>query len=172
MMTLAQLLASTAQFRAGKPKNPTAMTKVQTLSAVPIGNYFVTEARFRPLTELDMPFHQCTIVWHNMEFAEYRDEEHTITVEMDPTKIVYMARPKISSTPVRVRCTCATFYFCSWYADAKHQVLAGSNMPAYIRRSAPPPYGRPYANPQGIVNVCKHIVDFCAYLQKKRVIIP
>src|SRR5271165_5893402 len=115
MMTLAQLFASTARFRAGKKKNPTAMTKIQTLAAIPVGNIFVCEARFRPLTELDMPFHQATIVFHEMEFVLEKDNEHSVTVELEPGKIVYCNRPSIMKNTVRIRCTCSWTYYAYWY---------------------------------------------------------
>lgn len=170
MMTLAQLFTSTAQFRAGKPINPTRMTKVQTLAAIPVGNMFVCEARFQPLTELTMPFHQATIVFHNMEFVLQKDPDHPVTVELEPGRIVYMNKPSVSKNQCKVRCTCAWYYFASWFANKKRQVFAGTDMPKYVRKTPPPPYGRAYVNPGMIPNICKHTTAFAVYLQQKKVI--
>ena len=70
------------------------MTKVQTLAAAPVGNIFCSQIRFRPLSELSMPFYEATIIFHNMEFVLEKDEAHPITVELEPGKITYMNRPR------------------------------------------------------------------------------
>lgn len=171
MMTLAQLFATTAKFRQGKPVNPSHMTKVQTLAAIPVGQVFVCEARFKPLTELKMPFHQCTIVFHDMEFVLEKDAAHPVTVELEPGKIVYMNKPSVSKTKCKVRCTCAWYYFAGWFADNKRQAHAGTFMPRYIRKTPPPPIGRAYVNPSLTPNVCKHLLNFAIYLQQRKVIV-
>lgn len=56
-----------------------------------------------------------------------------------------------------VRCDCKDFIFTWSYSDFKHACLWGPPPKKYIRKTPPPPKGRPYRNPSQFPGYCKHI---------------
>jgi hypothetical protein len=151
--------------------HPTAMTGISTLAAIPVGNSFVMEARFRPLTELKAPFHQASIVFAELEFALEKDAKHPVTVdlvELGKKKLVYMEKPSVSRSRCRVRCTCSAFFFYYSWAVKLQGNQAGQDFPKYTRVS--PPSGIPPKNPRNFAGVCKHIAALVVWGQKNKII--
>ena len=65
--------------------------------------------------------------------------------------------PSLSTTEVRTRCGCHSFYFYASYADMIHNALYGRNPKPYIRKTSPGDKNyKPPVNPQEIPLVCKH----------------
>lgn len=56
-----------------------------------------------------------------------------------------------------IRCDCKDFIMTGAYYDFRHGCLWGPPPKPYIRKTPPPPNGRPYRNPQGVAFMCKHI---------------
>lgn len=71
----------------------------------------------------------------------------------------YFEKPRIDKNPIRVRCSCDDFRFRFEEPCWKAGILYGGTYKRYVRKTPPPPEGRPYANPLGVPGLCKHIYN-------------
>lgn len=80
-------------------------------------------------------------------------------------KKIYHSIPSLENR-VKLKCQCTDFRFKWEYplALSKNGSLIGSYR-KYKRKTPPPPVGYPYANPDNIVGVCKHLYNFLRHLQ-------
>ena len=69
----------------------------------------------------------------------------------------------------KFKCQCQDFRFKWEYplALSKNGSLIGAYR-KYKRKTPPPPKGYPYANPDNIVGVCKHLFNFLRFLQDRK----
>jgi hypothetical protein len=75
-------------------------------------------------------------------------------------------KPNLNSSPVRVYCSCKSYYFYWWYANKLSGCHARRPLKAYVRKTPPPPEGRDYKNPQNLAGMCKHLIAFGNYLNQ------
>lgn len=80
------------------------------------------------------------------------------------------ATPEINGTDVRVRCSCASFYFWFAEADRKYKALQGRPFKAYERRTPPGDPRYPPKNPNMIPGMCKHLLLLTKTLETRKVI--
>lgn len=79
--------------------------------------------------------------------------------------------PNIGGTDCLVRCACEAYYF--WFIYANSLVggqIAGNRFVPYVRKTPPPPQGRPYANPRNLPGVCKHLIFLMNVLRARELI--
>lgn len=80
----------------------------------------------------------------------------TIPVELARDHWVYMVKPSLRDSYVRVWCNCPDYFYTWWYHNKhKYQAHALTDFPPYTR--VYPPSGLPRRNPTKIAGVCKHI---------------
>ncbi|MGI0075925.1 MAG: hypothetical protein ACREAU_00785 [Nitrosopumilaceae archaeon] len=65
---------------------------------------------------------------------------------------------KLGVNNVRVRCQCLDFYYRFGGFDYTDKSLYGRAPKPYVRKTPPPPIGRPFVNPMKTPGVCKHIM--------------
>jgi hypothetical protein len=92
------------------------------------------------------------------------------TLQKEGRKDVNKFKPKISTDKCNVNCGCDNYYYMWWWGNRKVKAHEGGNYKQYVRKTPPPPEGRPEVNPQNIPGVCKHIVYVMKELKRKKVI--
>jgi len=63
-----------------------------------------------------------------------------------------------NTTPVRVSCGCKAYYFYFEHWNVSAGCHARRERIPYVRKTPPPPEGRPYINPQHLPGMCKHLM--------------
>lgn len=93
------------------------------------------------------------------------DEVYCPTIEGLGNFVIYAPdkNSKLFSGVVVKNCPDFQFRF-SW-EDRAQQALYGGPPKVYIRKTPPPPLGRPEVNPEFIPGICKHLYDFAKQLE-------
>lgn len=171
MLTLKELFAGTAELR--DKVNPTSSFGVTKVVPSPnLGNILAVQYRFNPLTDKSRSYYDSTIVFHGLEFTQTKDDEHPVGIEVFPGQVVYMAKPSFENTDVSVLCLCADYYYTWWYYTMRKRSHAGVALPAYTRKTAPPPVGMPFRNSSRSPGICKHLLRMTRDLRQKGFLEP
>jgi len=163
----------------GKPRqqvNPVASFSVSKLAPIPAFDAFAVQFRFLPYSDTSRTFYEVTYLFHDITYVEEQDAEHDLGVEIVPGTVRYINRPSYTRSPVQVSCMCQDFAFCFAVALDRRDSLAAnlSYYPSagYIRRTPPPPSGRPWANEKMVPTICKHLLRSVRTLSQKSFIQP
>lgn len=105
-------------------------------------------------------FYDVYLEFQKIQFGEEGDEIPSdgtwSVIEYKGTKY-FFEKPTIDRNPIRIRCDCGDFQFRGSYEAYKNGILYGGGPKKYVRKTPPPPEGRPYANPLHVPIMCKHI---------------
>lgn len=157
MLTLQDLITSRKQLRKNIPAANPCQLKRPFL--VPLTRDIVVPAIFEAKTDKKGLKHNVVIMFRNLSIEMERDDDHPMGFEVLPDQWLYVERPSLSKTDIGVVCTCSDYYFTWWkWNKEKKAYIGGPNMPAYQRKTPPPPKGYPYKNPDHVPGVCKHIL--------------
>ncbi len=157
MLTLRQLVESTRAIRTRF--NPTGRASITRLAPVPAGEAFAVQMRIEAVSDASMRYYDSTVVLFDIEYVAQKDPQHPLGVEVTPGQVLFFNRPSMGSTKAQCTCTCKNWYF-QWqfYVDRagslSYDYFHGAR---YVRKTPPPPLGRPYQNPRRVPGVCKHI---------------
>ena len=72
--------------------------------------------------------------------------------------------PSLSKNPVRVSCSCPAYYYYFSYYNKMGGAHARRPLKGYVRKTPPPPVGRPFTNEPKLAGACKHVLAFANYL--------
>lgn len=162
MLSLLDLIKGTSNLR--DKINSTNSFKVEKLVPIPSLGVLAIQARYNALTDEGKANYQSTIMFHDIDFADKKDNDHPTSMKVGK-QIVWVSRPTVD-TDVQVRCTCKDFYFTWWAWVAKQDSFAGKPFPKYRRKTKT----YPERNPGHIPGLCKHLLRLAKYLKDKRVI--
>lgn len=81
-------------------------------------------------------------------------------------KPIYFKPPTVSTSEVKLKCQCQDFRF-YWEKELYDNKSLIGNWRRYVRKTPPPPEGRPYVNPDELVGYCKHIHNFLEHLKSE-----
>jgi len=153
--SLAKLLASTKQLLPYFNKH----NKIEMNSAIyhPRTQQLVVRAQVKALTDKSRTAYPETITFFRVTSKEQADAVHKIPVQLPAGQTVYIKQLSVKDNPVNLRCNCKNFYFMWQWWDFKQKALAGPRMKPYVRKTPPPPEGRPFVNPEKLPGLCKHL---------------
>ena len=100
--------------------------------------------------------------------VEYRDADSDIVVTFKATNgedyhIVPVFR---DLHDVELSCTCMDYAWRFWMQNFQQDTQFGKGPNPYRRKTPPPPDGRPYANPEEVAGMCKHLIKLSDHLQQ------
>lgn len=111
-----------------------------------------------------VPVYTDYIQFMDVKFGDRLEDSNWAVIEYKNQKY-YFRKPSLFKNPVKVRCNCPDFQFRFSWEDRAQQALYGGPPKVYIRKTPPPPLGRPEVNPEFIPGICKHLYDFAKQLE-------
>jgi hypothetical protein len=147
--------------------NSFELTRIVPLPMRGYGGLLGVEARFNPLTDKKKDHYTTIMVWHGVEWQNFKDSDHPFGMEIIPGYAMYCNRPSMAKTPVTVSCNCADYYYTWWWFDKEHTSYEGPKLPAYKKV---PGSTRGPRNPAKAPGICKHLIAFITYLKKRNFI--
>lgn len=106
--------------------------------------------------------HTVNFQFENLKYVDEIPENAEYKTYTYKDEDYYFEYPDISTTKVRVRCSCPDFYWRFALADNKANCLFGSKPKAYKKKT-----NRKPLNPDMIPGICKHIVQLQSFLKTK-----
>lgn len=108
--------------------------------------------------------HQVNMVFEGLDMTEeVRPTSSHFKVRDAEGKVVYVEKPDLATTKVKVRCTCPDFYFTFAYWNWADKCIFGKKPRPYVKKS-----NRGPRNPLKIPGVCKHVLNSVFLLQTER----
>ena len=98
----------------------------------------------------------CSIQFLGINFEDAPTQSATEDAQDSKGQAVFFEKPFAERTPVKLKCSCTDFRFRTEKPLHDKKSLIG-NWRKYIRKTPPPPLGRPFVNPDNIPNFCKHV---------------
>lgn len=168
MATLSALVQSTSATR----KNQNNARRVNIISGkyVTHTKSLIVKGEAYPQTAGASPY-QLTLIAYSIQSASSMDSSHTIPYTHEKTREQAFLTPiHYRKTSCAVRCSCPDYRFTWAEWNKRNKSLAGRNFPKYVRKTPPPPRGRPYRNPDEAPGLCKHLIEFITRLSHQGLI--
>ncbi|MHA2202615.1 MAG: hypothetical protein ACW991_02890 [Candidatus Hodarchaeales archaeon] len=102
------------------------------------------------------------VQFFKVKFSKEKKKDYE-PVNVDGT-LWYYKVPTIRSNPAKLKCSGPDFRFRFEKELSDEKGLIG-NWRRYVRKTPPPPVGRPYANPDHYLGFCKHTYSLLKYLK-------
>lgn len=116
----------------------------------------ITGRKIGPIPHREIiAFIDCNVLEANIEPSEKEKNNFFPVVSGGDT--YWVEKIDIDKQKALIRCDCRDFIFTWAYQDFKSGNLWGPPPKPYIRKTLPPPKGRPYRNPMNYPGFCKHI---------------
>lgn len=109
------------------------------------------------------------IAFYEVSYSSVSNRQHPIRLALDKSNsaFVFMENLRKSKHPVSIRCKCKDYYFTWQHWNKEGGSSLGRPFPKYIRKTPPPPEGRPLRNPGEHTGMCKHIYGTVLRLEKE-----
>ncbi len=166
MLSLRNLVTNWSSYTYdGRPRtqvNDVASFSLSKIAPIPAFDSIALQFRFLPFSDQSRTFYEVTFLFHEVSYQDEKDELHDLGIQIMPGTVQYIQRPSYSLTPCAVGCMCADFCWtwAHYVNDRGSGAAALSYYPStgYIRKTPPPPRGRPWRNPNRTASICKHLM--------------
>lgn len=159
--TARQLFASTVQVSdTRKNYSSSANQKFRKLVPYVMTNSALFQFVHRGLTTKTE--HAVNLMFFQLDVTkEIQSKDKYIKTLNKGGNVVYVEKPDVKKTPIRVRCSCVDFYFTFAYWDWKNDALFGPKPRPYKRKTT----NRKPRNPGKYPGFCKHIYNSIVWMQ-------
>lgn len=100
--------------------------------------------------------HTQRMLFRGIDILKEKDQKHPMPVKVgDETRYAELIK---KDGIMDCRCSCNDFIFTWAWTLKQHGNLSPQQLKKYVRKTPPPPEGRPKRNPDDIPGVCKHLL--------------
>jgi hypothetical protein len=127
---------------------------------------FLVEAKVRGEDGIT---YDSNMLFKDVEFQE-ADSPNVVTFKANNGEEYHIIPVVRNLHGVELNCTCLDYMWRFWQQNYQKDVQFGKGPNPYIRKTPPPPEGYPYANPEQVTGMCKHLIKLSDNLQQKGIL--